>query len=142
MARVQTGCSDCKRCTNSAIGEGARKTGRATAAVMTLGITELGRTLTRNCRGCSHPMSLHDRGDNNLFKRASGERGAPVVMAQPTPQTTTPAWGHQPSPAPPLQATDPQDITGLIRELDELRAQGIITDAEFEAKKSDLLARL
>ena len=36
----------------------------------------------------------------------------------------------------------PQDIPALLRQLDDLRDAGIITAGEFDAKKSDLLARL
>lgn len=43
-----------------------------------------------------------------------------------------------------LSATPPStgDIPELIAELDELRKKGIITEAEFEAKKTKLLARI
>ena len=36
----------------------------------------------------------------------------------------------------------PDDIPTLISKLDELRQQGIITEEEFQAKKSELLAKL
>lgn len=36
----------------------------------------------------------------------------------------------------------PGDVPALICELDELRRQGVITDAEFEDKKRQLLARI
>src|SRR5436190_9232528 len=35
-----------------------------------------------------------------------------------------------------------QDVTEQIRQLGELRDQGVLTDEEFEAKKRDLLSRL
>lgn len=35
-----------------------------------------------------------------------------------------------------------QDIPALIRELDDLRQKGVLTDEEFQAKKSELLQRL
>lgn len=57
--RVQTGCSNCKRCTNSAVGEGARKAGRATIGLLTMGGSELVMAGTRNCRACGHKMNLH-----------------------------------------------------------------------------------
>ncbi len=44
------------------------------------------------------------------------------------------------TPRPPASAS--AEIISLIRQLAELRDGGILTDAEFEAKKSDLLARL
>jgi hypothetical protein len=37
---------------------------------------------------------------------------------------------------------DVQDVTDQIRKLSELHEQGVLTDAEFEAKKRELLARL
>jgi membrane protease subunit (stomatin/prohibitin family) len=47
---------------------------------------------------------------------------------------------------PPGQAAAPpesrEQILGTLKQLGELKAAGILTDAEFEAKKKDLLARL
>ena len=39
-------------------------------------------------------------------------------------------------------AGDAEHIIGLIRKLAELRDGGILSDAEFEAKKTELLSRL
>ncbi|HEY9332475.1 MAG TPA: hypothetical protein VIS09_30240, partial [Streptomyces sp.] len=103
MARVQTGCPDCKRCTNSAVGEGARKAGRWTAGIATMGLSEAGMAFTRSCRGCGHAMSLHDRKDNNALTRDPENRGTPVVPghAAPYPPSPAPAWGAPPqAPAP------------------------------------------
>ena len=36
----------------------------------------------------------------------------------------------------------PRDIPSLIAELDELRKQGVLTEAEFQEKKSQLLAKM
>jgi hypothetical protein len=44
--------------------------------------------------------------------------------------------------APASQAPASNDIAGQIRSLAGLRDQGIITTAEFEAKKTELLARM
>lgn len=80
--RVQTGCANCKRCTNSATGEAGRKMGRAMVAMSTAGLSEMARATTRNCRACGHKMSLHD-----------GQAGTPagsnvtVVVQQPPPQS-------------------------------------------------------
>jgi hypothetical protein len=46
------------------------------------------------------------------------------------------AMGNQPTP------TAAQSIPQQIAELDELRKRGLLSDAEFEAKKQDLLGRL
>ncbi|MEU9198489.1 SHOCT domain-containing protein [Streptomyces sp. NPDC048332] len=173
MARVQTGCPDCKRCTNSAVGEGARKAGRWTAGIATMGLSEAGMAFTRNCRGCGHAMSLHDRRDNNALTRDPDHRGAPVVPghAAPYPPAPAPAWGAPPpapapvwgapppartpawgaapeppapapAPAPAAPAQSAQEIMDLLRQLGELRDAGVITPADFEAKKADFLSRL
>ena len=58
-----------------------------------------------------------------------------------------PAAEPAPSPAPTPAATDPAagagttDAAAAIRQLGELRDQGLISDEEFEAKKGELLAR-
>lgn len=173
MARVQTGCPDCKRCTNSAVGESARKAGRWTAGIATMGLSEAGMAFTRNCRGCGHAMSLHDRRDNNALTRDPEHRGAPVVPghaapyppapapawgapppapapawgAPPPAQAQTPAWGAPPpapapAPAPAAPAQNAQEIMDLLRQLGELRDAGVISPADFEAKKADFLSRL
>jgi uncharacterized membrane protein YdbT with pleckstrin-like domain len=40
------------------------------------------------------------------------------------------------------QSKAPPDITGIISQLDELRKQGLLTDEEFQAKKTELLSKL
>ena len=57
--------------------------------------------------------------------------------------------GPAPTPAPgPAPATEPvapvptADAAAAIRQLGELRDQGLISDEEFEAKKRELLARI
>lgn len=47
------------------------------------------------------------------------------------------------APAAPAPASGgPPDVPSLIAQLDDLRKLGILTDAEFQAKKADLLAKL
>jgi len=58
--RVETGCRDCRKCTNSAAANLGRNTGRAGAAVLTVGISELAMGFTKNCRVCGHKLSLHE----------------------------------------------------------------------------------
>lgn len=58
---VHTGCADCGKCTTSNAGLALRNGGRGTAAVATVGISELAMAFTANCRACGHKMSLHDR---------------------------------------------------------------------------------
>ena len=48
----------------------------------------------------------------------------------------SPVSDGRPSPTPPI------DIADQIRKLDELRSQGLLSDAEFEAKKTQLLDRM
>jgi len=56
---------------------------------------------------------------------------------------------ERPTPAPPVAAPAAveeqpaaQDIPALIRELDDLRQKGVLTEEEFRAKKAELLKRL
>ncbi|MFI6647520.1 SHOCT domain-containing protein [Streptomyces sp. NPDC050529] len=167
MARVQTGSPDCKRCTNSAVGEGARKAGRWTAGMATRGISEAGTAFTRNCRGCGHAMSLHDRKDTNALTRVPDRRGALVAPGHtaPYPPAPAPAWGAPalapapasgapprtpawgapppaPAPAPAAPAQSSQESMDLLRQLGELRDAGVVTPADFEAMKADFLSRL
>lgn len=78
-------------------------------------------------------LRVHTSHDDLEFKTFQGEQYPAVVSAIEAGRT-----GHTPrSPAPasegPLEA---------LKKLGELRAAGIVTDAEFEAKKRDLLAKL
>jgi uncharacterized membrane protein YdbT with pleckstrin-like domain len=61
----------------------------------------------------------------------------PVVVA-------TPALAPEPTPAAPDPAAvaGTADAAAAIRQLGELRDQGLISDEEFEAKKRELLARI
>lgn len=68
--------------------------------------------------------------------------GATQPAAQPAPQSSPqsapePA-GQANAPANPAQA----ELLGMIEKLASLHKQGVLTDAEFEAKKADLLGRL
>ena len=59
MAKVQMACRDCKKCTNSAVANLGRNTGRVMAATFSLGVSELGFLATKQCRQCGHSLSLH-----------------------------------------------------------------------------------
>jgi len=56
--------------------------------------------------------------------------------------------GYQPRPNPQLDAIGssgqikPHDVPGLIQQLAGLRDAGVITEAEFQAKKNDLMSRM
>lgn len=64
MARVETGCRDCKNCTNSGLANFGRRAGRSSAKLMTLGMSEAVMATTKKCRACGHQMSLHGIADN------------------------------------------------------------------------------
>lgn len=49
---------------------------------------------------------------------------------------------HNPNPKSRANTTTKEDVISLLKQLDELKAQGIISEAEFEQKKKELLARL
>lgn len=83
-----TGCRDCINCTNSSLEHGARKAGRRTAAVVTLGMSELGMGVTGKCRLCGHQMSLH---------REHREQQAAVLTPHPVAvQGPPPGWYADP----------------------------------------------
>jgi hypothetical protein len=72
-------------------------------------------------------------------------QAAQSAQAMPTPRTA-PAPAQAPSSTPPQQAnaesTAGMDIFATIDKLAELRSRNILTEAEFETKKAELLARL
>jgi hypothetical protein len=70
---------------------------------------------------------------NNVSRRQAGR------WAQQQPQQAEPQYA--PPPPPPAPASgDMDDKIKALKELGELKAQGILTDAEFEAQKAKLLA--
>ncbi len=58
---------------------------------------------------------------------------------EPPPQQYAPAAPPPAPPAPPPAAPAPPDLVTQLKQLAELKAQGILTDAEFEAQKAKLL---
>ncbi|WP_030172306.1 MULTISPECIES: SHOCT domain-containing protein [Actinomycetes] len=68
---------------------------------------------------------------------AQEQQQAPAPLANPAPQYATPPQYAPPSAAPSAQGVD---RIGALRDLGELRAQGVLTDAEFEAEKAKILA--
>ncbi len=60
-----------------------------------------------------------------------------AIISQPAPT----AYSPPPVPSAPTASGD-GDVIEQLRKLGELRDAGIVTDAEFEAKKAELLARL
>lgn len=57
--RVQTGCPNCKRCSNSGAAEFGRRQGKLWLNIMLIGIPLMVQAFTPTCRGCGHKRSLH-----------------------------------------------------------------------------------
>jgi membrane protease subunit (stomatin/prohibitin family) len=55
---------------------------------------------------------------------------------------TAPAAQAAASPAPAPAGTDREQVMQMLRDLGQLKADGILTTEEFDAKKAELLARL
>lgn len=60
--------------------------------------------------------------------------------SQKTPESTTPAGPNYATPT--LSATPQNDVTVQLAKLGDLKAAGVLTEEEFNQKKSELLARL
>jgi hypothetical protein len=56
---VETGCANCKRCTNSSAAEFGRRQAKFWLNVSLLGSPMLLQKFTPTCRACGHKMSLH-----------------------------------------------------------------------------------
>lgn len=69
---------------------------------------------------------------SNRVSRRQGRRWAEQQPA-PQPQYVEPAYAPAPAPAGPDRLT-------ALKELGELKAQGILTEAEFETEKARILA--
>ncbi|MEU2032465.1 SHOCT domain-containing protein [Nocardia amamiensis] len=78
---------------------------------------------------------------SNRVSRRQGERWAAQESAQYEgyPQYAEPAAAPVP-PAPPSGGTVGMDRITALKELGQLRAQGVLTEAEFEAEKARILA--
>ncbi|MCP2314686.1 Short C-terminal domain-containing protein [Nocardia amikacinitolerans] len=76
---------------------------------------------------------------SNRVSRRQGERWAAQEQAQPDPYAQyAPPPAAAPAP-PPSGGADMDRITAL-KELAQLKAQGVLTDAEFEAEKARILS--
>lgn len=73
------------------------------------------------------------------LREIGAEAAAPMTPPAPSPQASSAPAPSTPSPKPPL-AVD--EILKIIESLGGLREKGILTEAEFAAKKGELLARL
>jgi len=72
---------------------------------------------------------------SNRVSRRQGER-----WAAQQPQYAAPAEAPPPPPPPAPAPAAGTDRISALKELGELKAQGILTDAEFEAEKARILA--
>jgi hypothetical protein len=81
---------------------------------------------------------------SNRVSRRQGQRWA--AQEQPAAQQYEPQYQPQyaapPPPPPPVQATASGGVDRItaLKELGELRAQGVLSEAEFNAEKARILA--
>ncbi|WP_406088174.1 SHOCT domain-containing protein [Kitasatospora purpeofusca] len=161
--RVQTGCQNCSKCTGSVVGNMGRAAGRAGAATMTFGISEL---MARKCRACGHMQMLHESAapvvQHNVQVSAQPypvqppqypyqpqpHPGPQPQYVQPVPPPPHP--GPSPYPVPPQHLAPPQyppaptgqgpaDRAARLRELKDLRDQDLITEEEFQAQRQEII---
>jgi hypothetical protein len=76
------------------------------------------------------------RGVENDFAQAFGAYLSSRIAARQQPVDGGPADGAPKAPRP------ASDIPDLLRHLADLRDQGVLTEAEFESKKTELLGRI
>lgn len=77
-------------------------------------------------------------------RNADGEKGATAPPNQESLPLTNQGPDLRPSLSqpPPAPASPPASILDEIKKLAELRDSGIVTEAEFQSKKTELLARM
>lgn len=87
-------CRDCKNCTNSALAHTGRKWGRRSAAVLSLGASEMVMATQKKCRQCDHQMSLHgtDQVGDAVQPMVRVEYAPPTTPPTPTPASVPPGW--------------------------------------------------
>jgi hypothetical protein len=77
---------------------------------------------------------------NNVSRRQSARWADQQAQQQPPPQQPPPQYYQQPPPPPvPSQADDMDARIEQLEKLAQLRDQGILTDAEFQSQKQQLL---
>jgi uncharacterized membrane protein YdbT with pleckstrin-like domain len=81
--------------------------------------------------------AIENRGFDRMSQHLSEAQAAAATA--PVPPATAPAAPPAPAPAPAAPSSSPAD---RIAELHRLHTQGAITDAEFEAKKAQLLDQM
>ena len=76
-----------------------------------------------------------------VSRRQQG-RWAQQQQAQAQQEAEVPPPEAAPAQAPPAQGSDMDSKLAQLKDLGALKDQGVLTEAEFEAKKSEMLARL
>lgn len=89
--------------------------------------------------------SVHGKVRRRQSQRwAAEDQGATQPAPAPAAPPSVPAPPVAPPPAPPVAPAPPEDAMSRklahLTQLGELKAAGILTDAEFEAKKAVILA--
>jgi transcription-repair coupling factor (superfamily II helicase) len=110
--------------------EGGRSEGKTSAMNAESRGTKQGGAVPGAAAKPASPVS-ESRIQNSEFAAAS--RGAQIATKKAVTAKLTPT----PAPAPRI----PENTIALIKKLDELRQAGLLSDAEFEAKRNELLAR-
>lgn len=76
---------------------------------------------------------------NRVSRRQANRWGAQEAYAEP--QYQQPQYQQPPPPPPaPVAAAGGDDLISQLEKLGDLRANGVLTDAEFEQQKARLLA--
>lgn len=81
---------------------------------------------------------------NRVSRRQAGRWAAQDAPAEYPPQGyAQQPYGNQQyaTPPPPAPAPKEDDVIAQLEKLGQLRANGVLTDAEFESQKARLLAR-
>lgn len=123
----------------------------AAARVETAGDIQSRVTVTRLLATGVFAFALKKKKDSReLYLTVEGAGGAFVVDVDPRKGRAAREFAAKVNAAsargeaPAAAAAPPAgpDVVGQLRQLGELRDQGVLTDAEFEAKKAELLARM
>jgi len=81
---------------------------------------------------------------NRVSRRQAGRWAAQDAQAAPPQQGYEQQQQYVPqqyAPPPPQPAAPEEDVLAQLEKLGELRASGVLTEAEFDAQKARLLAR-
>ena len=78
---------------------------------------------------------------NRVSRRQAGRWAAQDAQAYPQQGYEQQYVPQQYAPPPPAPAPQEEDVIAQLERLGELRASGVLTEAEFDAQKARLLAR-